>query len=153
MIERIINPKPRFITLSGEAGSTGTPTTMSRLSTFSFPQDSLVHSVTINSNLLCDGAGAECDSAVAFTDSLTFSNSVSLTEVRENAIWIESLLNPMAGTITASKSVFIDLYKYFAKANSQVNCYISANGGITRRCSVNATVSFNTIEEWKNFKE
>jgi len=153
MIERIINPKPRFVTLSGEAGGTGSAATMQRLSTFRFDQDSLINSITINSNFLCSGAGSEVSSAVAFTDAISFSNSVSLTEVRENAVWLESLINPIAGTITSSKSVFIDLKKYFAKGNSQLNCYMSAINGATRRGQVNATVSFNTVEEWKNFKE
>lgn len=153
MIERIINPKPRFVTLSGEAGSAGSATTMERLSTFRFDQDSLIHSITINSNFFCSGAGSEVSSAVAFTDATSFSNSVSLTEIRENAVWIESLLNPIAGTITSGKSVFIDLKKYFAKSNSQLNCYLTAINGVTRRGQVNATVSFNTLQEWKNFKE
>jgi hypothetical protein len=153
MTERIINPKPRFVTLSAETGSAGTANTMERLSTFKFPQDSLIHSITINSNFLCNGAGSEVSSAVAFTESISFSNSVSLTEVRENAVWLESLINPIAGTITASKSVFIDLQKYFAKSNTQINCYMTAINGATTRGQVNATVSFNTLQEWKNFKE
>ena len=151
MIERMINPKPRFVTLSANSAGSGAPlATLLRQSFFAFDQDSLIHSITINSNFVCSGALSQLIGAVAFSDSTTI--SVSLPNVTQTALWIENLLNPAAGVISASKSVFIDLDRYFAKSNTQISCYLNGIGGV-QNGTINATVSFNTVEEWKNFKE
>ena len=70
MIQRNINPKPRFVTLTSNPSTgalVGVPlATLFNAAFFRFPQDSIIHYVMVNSTLTCNGAASQAIGAIAY---------------------------------------------------------------------------------------
>jgi len=154
MIQRTINPKPRFLTLIAAQPFVGAPLgTLHRAAFFRFPQDSVMHYVSINSSFSIDGAFAQVTGAVAYGQNETSITSVigaGLENSTDGIIWRDELLNPAAGTLSDSKSNQIMLNEFFVHAGTLVGIYVNGIGGNAR---INATIAFNPIAEWVNFRE
>jgi len=158
MIERNINPKPRFVTLTASVPSTGTfvgvpLATLWKASFFRFPQDSIVHYISINSTFLASGAASQVIGAVAYgqgQDNIGFAFGAGLDNTSEEILWRDELLNPAAGIVTADKSTQIMMNEFFVHTGTGIGVYVN---GINGNANINATISFNPIAEWVNFRE
>ena len=158
MIERTINPKPRFVTLIASTPSTGAfvgapLTTLHKASFFTFPQDSIIHYVSINSTFLANGAAARIIGAVAYgqnQDHVGFNLGAGNDNFFDNVIWRDELLNPVAGVVTADKSTQIMMNEFFVHSGTGIGIYVN---GLSGNANINATISFNPIAEWINFRE
>jgi len=158
MIERSINPKPRFVTLTASVPSTGTfvgvpLATLWRASFFRFPQDSIVHYISINSTFLASGAASQVIGAVAYgqgQDNIGFNLGTGIDNTSEEILWRDELLNPAAGVVTADKSTQIMMNEFFCHTGSGIGIYVN---GLSGNANINATISFNPIAEWINFRE
>ena len=158
MIQRNINPKPRFVTLTASVPSTGTfvgvpLATLWKASFFRFPQDSIIHYVSINSTFLANGAASQVIGAIAYgqgQDNIGFNFNPGLDNVTDEILWRDELLNPAAGIVTADKSTQIMMNEFFVHTGTGLGIYVN---GINGNANINATISFNPIAEWINFRE
>ena len=154
MIQRIINPKPRFVTLISAEPFVGAPLgTLHRTAFFNFLQDSVIHYVSINSTFSIDGAFAQVTGAVTYgrgeTTISTFLGAGS-ENFDDGIIWRDELLNPAAGTVSDSKSNQIMFNEFFVHAGTIIAIYAN---GLSGNARINATIAFNPIAEWINFRE
>ena len=158
MIQRNINPKPRFVTLTASVPSTGAfvgapLATLHRASFFRFPQDSIIHYVSINSTFLANGAFSQVIGAIAYgqgQDNIGFNLGAGLDNTADEVIWRDELLNPVAGVVTADKSTQIMMNEYFVHTGTGIGIYVN---GLSGNANINATIAFNPIAEWVNFRE
>ena len=158
MIQRSINPKPRFITLICSVPSTGTFVgspfaTLHRQSFLRIPQDSIIHYVSINSTFLANGVASQVIGSVIYgQDQATIGYGLNpgLQNIGDGTIWRDELLNPAAGVITTSKSVQIMMNEFFCHTETGFGIYVNGTNGTAH---INATIAFNPIAEWINFRE
>ena len=158
MIQRNINPKPRFVTLTASVPSTGAfvgapLATLFRASFFRFPQDSIIHYVSINSTFLANGAFSQVIGAIAYgqgQDNIGFNLGAGIDNTADEVIWRDELLNPVAGVVTADKSTQIMMNEYFVHTGTGIGIYVN---GLSGNANLNATIAFNPIAEWVNFRE
>lgn len=158
MIQRNINPKPRFVTLTASVPSTGAfvgapLATLYRASFFRFPQDSIIHYVSINSTFLANGVASQVIGAIAYgqgQDNIGFNLGAGLDNTADDIIWRDELLNPVAGVVTADKSTQIMMNEYFVHTGTGIGIYVN---GLSGNANINATIAFNPIAEWVNFRE
>ena len=158
MIQRNINPKPRVVTLTASGPSTGAfvgapLATLFRASFFRFPQDSIIHYVSINSTFLANGAFSQVIGAIAYgqgQDNIGFNLGAGIDNTADEVIWRDELLNPVAGVVTADKSTQIMMNEYFVHTGTGIGIYVN---GLSGNANINATIAFNPIAEWVNFRE
>ena len=158
MIQRNINPKPRFVTLTASVPSTGAfvgapLATLFRASFFRFPQDSIIHYVSINSTFLANGVASQVIGAIAYgqgQDNIGFNLGAGIDNTADEVIWRDELLNPVAGVVTADKSTQIMMNEYFVHTGTGIGIYVNGSSG---NANINATIAFNPIAEWVNFRE
>jgi hypothetical protein len=157
MIERSINPKPRFVTLTSNPSTgalVGVPlATLYNAAFFRFPQDSIIHYVMVNSTLTCNGALSQAIGAIAYgqgNQTIGEVFSAGATNFADNVIWRDELLNPAAGVISDSKSNQIVMNEFFVHTDTGIGIYVN---GINASVNINATIAFNPIAEWINFRE
>jgi hypothetical protein len=158
MIQRNINPKPRFVTLTASVPSTGAfvgapLATLFRASFFRFPQDSIIHYVSINSTFLANGAFSQVIGAIAYgqgQDNIGFNLGAGLDNTADEVIWRDELLNPVAGVVTADKSTQIMMNEFFVHTGTGIGVYVN---GLSGNVNINATIAFNPVAEWVNFRE
>jgi hypothetical protein len=158
MIERNINPKPRFVTLISSVPNTGTfvgvpLATLHKQAFFQFPQDSIVHYISIASTFSITGAFSQAIAALSYNQG---ANSIQPTlnagadNFQDDIVWRDELLNPAAGAITISKFSQIMMNEFFCHTGTGFGIYVNGIGG---NCNINATIAFNPIAEWVNFRE
>ena len=144
MIQRTINPKPRFVTLISSLPFVGAPLgTLHRTAFFNFVQDSIIHYVSINSTFSVDGAFAQVTGAVAYGQGQTTISSIlgaGLENFEDGILWRDELLNPAAGTVSDSKSNQIMFNEFFVHAGSVIGIYAN---GLSGNARINATIAFN----------
>lgn len=157
MIQRNINPKPRFVTLTSgptTGALVGVPlATLYKAAFFRFPQDSIIHYVMVNSTLSANGALSQAIGSVAYgqgDQTIADNLSPGLDNFTDNVIWRDDLLNPVAGILTDSKSNQIMMNEFFVHAGTGFGIYVN---GINASVNINATIAFNPIAEWVNFRE
>ena len=157
MIQRNINPKPRFVTLTSNPSTgalVGVPlATLFNAAFFRFPQDSIIHYVMVNSTLTCNGAASQAIGAIAYGQGNQTIGEVfgtGLNNFSDNVLWRDELLNPAAGVISDSKSNQIVMNEFFVHTDSSIGIYVN---GINASVMINATIAFNPIAEWDNFRE
>jgi hypothetical protein len=157
MIQRNINPKPRFLTLTSNANTgalVGVPlATLYKAAFFRFPQDSIIHYVMVNSTLTVNGAFAQAIGVVAYGQGdQTFGENFNagFPNFTDNVIWRDELLNPIAGLVSDSKSNQIMMNEFFVHTDTGIGIYVN---GINANININATIAFNPIAEWVNFRE
>jgi len=158
MIERNINPKPRFVTLISSVPNTGNfvgapLATLHRQAFFQFPQDSIIHYISVNSTFLVNGAFAQAIAAISYNQgalSIQPSLNPGADNFQDDIVWRDELLNPVAGVVTTSKSMQIMMNEFFCHTGTGFGIYVN---GINGNVNVNATISFNPIAEWINFRE
>jgi hypothetical protein len=157
MIQRNINPKPRFVTLISNPSTgalVGVPlATLFNAAFFRFPQDSIIHYVMVNSTLTCNGAASQAIGAIAYGQGNQTIGEVfgtGLNNFADNVLWRDELLNPAAGVISDSKSNQIVMNEFFVHTDSSIGIYVN---GINASVMINATIAFNPIAEWVNFRE
>lgn len=154
MIQRTINPKPRFVTLISSQPFVGAPLgTLHRTAFFNFPQDSVIHYASINSTFSVDGAFAQVTGAVTYGRGETTISTIlgaGLGNFEDGLLWRDELLNPAAGTLSDSKSNQIVLNDVFVHAGTIIAIYVNGLNGNAR---INATIAFNPLAEWINFRE
>lgn len=128
-------------------------TTLHKASFFTFPQDSIIHYVLINSSFLANGAASNVIGAVAYgqnQDHIGFNLGAGNDNFFDNAIWRDELLNPAAGVVTADKSTQIMMTEFFVHSGTGIGIYVN---GLSGNANINATIAFNPIAEWINFRE
>jgi hypothetical protein len=59
-------------------------------------------------------------------------------------------LNPIAGLVSDSKSNQIMMNEFFVHTDTGIGIYVN---GINANININATIAFNPIAEWVNFRE
>ena len=157
MIQRNINPKPRFVTLTSNPSTgalVGVPlATLFNAAFFRFPQDSIIHYVMVNSTLTCNGAASQAIGAIAYGQGNQTIGEVfgtGLNNFADSVLWRDELLNPAAGVISDSKSNQIVMNEFFVHTDSSIGIYVN---GINASVMINATIAFNPIAEWVNFRE
>lgn len=127
--------------------------TLFRASFFRFPQDSIIHYVSINSTFLANGAFSQVIGAIAYgqgQDNIGFNLGAGLDNTADEVIWRDELLNPVAGVVTADKSTQIMMNEYFVHTGTGIGIYVNGSNG---NANINATIAFNPIAEWVNFRE
>ena len=120
---------------------------------FRFPQDSIIHYVMVNSTLTCNGAASQAIGAIAYGQGNQTIGEVfgtGLNNFSDNVLWRDELLNPAAGVISDSKSNQIVMNEFFVHTDSSIGIYVN---GINASVMINATIAFNPIAEWVNFRE
>jgi len=157
MIERNINPKPRFVTLTSGPSTgalVGVPlATLYKAAFFRFPQDSIIHYVMVNSTFTANGALSQAIGAIAYGQgNQTIGDTLNpgLNNFTDNIIWRDELLNVAAGIVTADKSTQIMMNEYFVHTGTGIGIYVN---GLSGNANINATIAFNPIAEWVNFRE
>jgi len=157
MIQRNINPKPRFVTLTSNPSTgalVGVPlATLFNAAFFRFPQDSIIHDVMVSSTLTCNGALSQAIGSIAYGQGNQTIGEVfgtGLNNFADNVLWRDELLNPAAGVISDSKSNQIVMNEFFVHTDSSIGIYVN---GINASVMINATIAFNPIAEWVNFRE
>jgi hypothetical protein len=158
MIQRNINPKPRFVTLTASVPSTGAfvgvpLATLWKTASFRFIEDSIMHSMMINSTLVANGAASLATAAITYgagSPSITFILGTDLTNNTETVIWRDNLQNPAAGVLSDGKSTQFMFNEFFVHAGTEITVYVN---GLSGTLDVNAAISFNPIAEWINFRE
>ena len=158
MIQRNINPKPRFVTLTASVPSTGVfvgvpLATLWKTASFKFTEDSIIHSMLINSTLVANGAASQVTAAITYgngADSITFILNAGLSNTTETVLWRDQLQNPAAGVLSDGKSTQFMFNEFFVHAGTQITIYVN---GLNGNLDVNAALSFNPITEWANFRE
>lgn len=158
MIQRNINPKPRFVTLISSVPSTGAfvgapLATLHKQAFFRFPQDSIIHYISVNSTFSVNGAAAQAVAALAYNqgaDSIQPTLNAGFPNFQDDIVWRDELLNPAAGVATVSKSMQIMMNEFFCHTGTGFGIYVN---GINGNANINATIAFNPIAEWVNFRE
>ena len=158
MIERNINPKPRFVTLISSVPSTGAfvgapLATLHRQSFFRFPQDSIIHYISVSSTFSVNGAAAQAVAALSYNQgalSIQPTLGAGLDNFQDDIIWRDELLNPAAGQVTVSKFSQIMMNEFFCHTGTGFGIYVN---GLNGNANISATISFNPIAEWVNFRE
>lgn len=158
MIQRNINPKPRFVTLISSVPSTGAfvgvpLATLHRQAFFQFPQDSIIHYISIASTLSINGAFSQAIAALSYNQgalSIQPSLNPTLDNFQDDILWRDEVLNPAAGQITVSKFSQIMMNEFFVHTGSGIGIYVN---GVNGNANINATIAFNPIAEWVNFRE
>jgi hypothetical protein len=157
MIQRNINPKPRFVTLTSNANTgalVGVPlATLYNAAFFRFSQDSIIHYVMVNSTLTCNGALSQAIGVVAYgqgAQTVGENLNAGFPNFTDNVLWRDEVLNPIAGVISEGKSTQIILNEFFVHTDTGIGIYVN---GINASININATISFNPIAEWVNFRE
>lgn len=158
MIERNINPKPRFVTLIASVPSTGAfvgapLATLYKAAFFRFQQDSIIHYISINSTFLANGAASQVIGAIAYgqgQENIGVNLGSGLNNTADDVLWRDELLNPVAGVVTADKSTQIMMNEYFVHTGTGIGIYVNGSNG---NANINATIAFNPIAEWINFRE
>ena len=157
MIQRNINPKPRFVTLTSNPSTgalVGVPlATLFNAAFFRFPQDSIIHYVMVNSTLTCNGAASQAIGVIAYGQgNQTFGENFTAgaDNFADSILWRDELLNPAAGVVSDSKSNQITMNEFFVHTDSSIGIYVN---GINASVLINATIAFNPIAEWVNFRE
>ena len=157
MIQRSINPKPRFVTLTSNPSTgalVGVPlATLFNAAFFRFPQDSIIHYISINSTFLANGATGQVIGAIAYgqgQDNIGFNLGAGLDNTADEVIWRDELLNAAAGIVTADKSTQIMMNEYFVHTGTGIGIYVN---GLSGNANINATIAFNPIAEGVNFRE
>jgi hypothetical protein len=157
MIERSINPKPRFVTLTSGPSTgalVGVPlATLFNAAFFRFPQDSIIHYVMVNSTLTCNGALSQAIGVIAYgqgNQTIGENFGAGLPNFTDNVLWRDEVLNPIAGVISEGKSTQIILNEFFVHTDTGIGIYVN---GINASININATIAFNPIAEWVNFRE
>lgn len=157
MINRNINPKPRFVTLTSGPSTgalVGVPlATLFKAAFFRFPQDSVVHFVMVNSILTATGALSQAIGSIAYgqgDQTIGDNFNPGADNFADNVIWRDEFINPGAGTISEGKSTQIIMNEFFAHANTGIGIYVN---GINAAVNINATIAFNPVSEWVNFRE
>ena len=120
---------------------------------FRFPQDSIIHYVMVNSTLTCNGAFSQAIGVLAYGQgNQTFGESFNAgaTNFADSVLWRDELLNPAAGILSDSKSSQITMNEFFVHTDSSIGIYVN---GINASVLINATIAFNPIAEWVNFRE
>ena len=120
---------------------------------FRFPQDSIIHYVMVNSTLTCNGAASQAIGAIAYGQGNQTIGEVfgtGLNNFADSVLWRDELLNPAAGVISDSKSNQIVMNEFFVHTDSSIGIYVN---GINASVMINATIAFNPIAEWVNFRE
>ena len=120
---------------------------------FRFPQDSIIHYVMVNSTLTCNGALSQAIGSVVYgqgnqTIGETFTTGG--TNFADGVLWRDEVLNPAAGVISEGKSTQIILNEFFVHTDTGIGIYVN---GINASVMINATIAFNPIAEWINFRE
>jgi hypothetical protein len=158
MIQRNINPKPRFVTLTASVPSTGAfvgvpLATLWKASFFRFPQDSIIHYVLVNSTFTVNGAAGQAIGAIAYgqgQDNIGFNFNAGTDNITDEIIWRDEILNPAAGVLSDGKSTQIIMNEFFVHTGTGFGIYVN---GINGNVNINATLAFNPIAEWINFRE
>lgn len=158
MVQRNINPKPRFVTLTASVPSTGAfvgvpLATLWKTASFKFTEDSIMHSMLINSTLVANGAASQATAAITYgnpADSLTFILGAGISNATETVLWRDQLQNPAAGVLSDGKSTQFMFNEFFVHAGTSITLYVNGLSGLL---DVNAAISFNPIAEWVNFRE
>lgn len=158
MIQRNINPKPRFVTLTASVPSTGILVgvplaTLWKTANFKFTEDSIMHSMLINSTMVANGAASQVTAAITYgnaADSITFIQGAGLTNTTETVLWRDQLQNPAAGVLSDGKSTQFMFNEFFVHAGTSITLFVNGLSGLI---DVNAAISFNPIAEWVNFRE
>jgi hypothetical protein len=158
MIQRSINPKPRFVTLISSVPNTGTfvgvpLATLHKQAFFQFPQDSIIHYISVNSTFAVSGAFSQAIAAISYNqgaDSIQPTLGAGLANFQDDIIWRDELLNPAATSLITSKSMQIMMNEFFCHTGTGFGIYVN---GVNGNVNVNATIAFNPIAEWVNFRE
>ena len=158
MIQRNINPKPRFVTLISSVPSTGAfvgvpLATLHRQAFFQFPQDSIIHYISIASTLSINGAFSQAIAALSYNQgalSIQPNLNAGFDNFQDDILWRDEVLNPAAGQITVSKFSQIMMNEFFVHTGSGIGIYVN---GVNGNANINATIAFNPIAEWVNFRE
>jgi hypothetical protein len=157
MIQRSINPKPRFVTLTSNVNTgalVGVPlATLYNAAFFRFPQDSIIHYVMVNSTLTCNGALSQAIGSVAYgqgSQTIGENFNAGTPNFTDGVLWRDEVLNPIAGVISEGKSTQIILSDFFVHTDTGIGIYVN---GINASVNINATIAFNPIAEWINFRE
>ena len=158
MIERNINPKPRFVTLISSVPSTGAfvgvpLATLHRQAFFQFPQDSIIHYISVSSTFSVTGVTGQAIAALSYNQgalSIQPTLGVGLENFQDEIIWRDELLNAAAGVATVSKFSQILMNEFFCHTGTGFGIYVN---GLSGNANVNATIAFNPIAEWVNFRE
>ena len=157
MIQRAINPKPRFVTLTSNPSTgalVGVPlATLVNAAFFRFPQDSIIHYVMVNSTLTCNGALSQAIGSVVYgqgNQTIGEVFSAGATNFADGVLWRDELLNPAAGVVSEGKSTQIIMSEFFVHSDTGIGIYVN---GINASVMINATIAFNPIAEWINFRE
>ena len=157
MIQRSINPKPRFVTLTSNPSTgalVGVPlATLFNAAFFRFPQDSIIHYVMVNSTLTCNGALSQAIGSVVYgqgNQTIGENFGAGAPNFADGVLWRDELLNPAAGLISDSKSNQIVLNEFFVHTDTGIGIYVN---GTNASVMINATIAFNPIAEWINFRE
>lgn len=158
MIQRNINPKPRFVTLICSVPSTGAfvgvpLATLQRQSFFRFPQDSIIHYISVSSTFSANGAAAQVIGALSYNqgaDSIQPNLGAGLDNFQDDIVWRDELLNPAAGVVTTSKFSQIMMNEFFCHTGTGFGIYVN---GLNGNANISATIAFNPIAEWVNFRE
>ena len=127
--------------------------TLWKASFFRFPQDSIIHYISINSTFLANGATGQVIGAIAYgqgRDNIGFILGTGIDNTTDDIIWRDELLNAAAGVITAVKSTQIMMNEYFVHTGTGIGIYVN---GLSGNANINATIAFNPIAEWVNFRE
>jgi hypothetical protein len=109
--------------------------------------------VSINSSFLANGAASHVIGAVAYGQDqlhIGFNLGANNDNFFDNAIWRDELLNPAAGVVTADKSTQIMMNEFFVHSGTGMGIYVN---GLSGNANINATIAFNPIAEWINFRE
>ena len=156
-MDRLINPKPRFVTLTSGPSTgplVGVPlATLHKAAFFRFPQDSVIHYVMVNSILTANGALSQAIGSIAYNrgqQSIGDSLNPGADNFSDTVIWRDELLNPVAGILSESKSAQIIMNQFFVHTDTGFGIYVN---GINASVNINATIAFNPIAEWVNFRE
>lgn len=158
MIQRNINPKPRFVTLTASTPATGAFVgaplgTLWKTATFKFAEDSIMHSMLINSTLVANGAASQVAAAITYgnaPDSITSILGAGISNTTETILWRDQLQNPAAGVLSDGKSTQFMFNEFFIHAGTSITLFVN---GVSGNLDVNAAISFNPIAEWVNFRE
>lgn len=120
---------------------------------FRFPQDSIIHYVMVNSTLTCNGALSQAIGSVVYgqgNQTIGEVFSAGSPNFADGVLWRDELLNPAAGVISDSKSNQIVLNEFFVHTDTGIGIYVN---GTNASVMINATIAFNPIAEWINFRE
>lgn len=162
MIQRNINPKPRFVTLISNQDVVGSPdSVLWRTTYFRFPQDSVIHWISVNSTFTLP---ITAPTFVGYqTAAISFNNGQAnldsfLNPAADDQNWQDGVIwrdqfnavGTSAEIFTESKSTQVMMNEFFCHTDTTVAIY---QNGTASGININATICFNPIAEWVNFRE